>query len=472
MTNLPTPLFTGRHAFSSRAGARRGLSLLVLIISIVVAMAGPSVAEPDTSPPVLSGISLASGGPFGAGESVTMQWAVTDDVGVKYVGVALRDAAGKSHYITGYNAVTSASTTIDSSWANGPVTVESIQVIDTADNQAYYTPGGQVSYYPSGSGTHAIDFSALTFRIGAEPIDTAPPVLSEFDFTPQAVDVASGAKTVTVTARVTDATGTEAPVMLIGSDTTTQSAGFGTMTLVSGSAKDGVWSRVVTIPATAAPGSWTVKIYPLDDTLGNGESEFHHHPTKLTVANGPEAPVATAPDAPTQVRASRGNASAVVSWSAPADNGSPITSYTVTSSPGGRSIEVSGDTTRAVITGLNNGTPYTFTVTATNAAAPSPASAPSTAVTPASRPGRVAKPTVKVDGRTAVIRWSAARAGGSPLTGYRLTLNGKTRTVGPSVSKLALKRLKPGRYKVKVAAINAVGVGSASYIATFRVRTG
>lgn len=54
--------------------------------------------------------------------------------------------------------------------------------------------------------------------------DTSAPVLSEFDFTPKTVDVAAGSKTLTVTARVTDASGTNAPTMLIGSDTTTQSA--------------------------------------------------------------------------------------------------------------------------------------------------------------------------------------------------------------------------------------------------------
>ena len=39
---------------------------------------------------------------------------------------------------------------------------------------------------------------------------------------------------------------------------------------------------------------------------------------------------ATVPDAPTAVTATPGNASAVVSWSAPTDGGSAITGYTVT----------------------------------------------------------------------------------------------------------------------------------------------
>ncbi len=43
---------------------------------------------------------------------------------------------------------------------------------------------------------------------------------------------------------------------------------------------------------------------------------------------------ATAPAAPTGVTAAKGNAQATITWTPPADGGSPITSYTVTSSAG------------------------------------------------------------------------------------------------------------------------------------------
>ncbi|MCA1706064.1 MAG: fibronectin type III domain-containing protein [Actinobacteria bacterium] len=90
-----------------------------------------------------------------------------------------------------------------------------------------------------------------------------------------------------------------------------------------------------------------------------------------------------APDAPTGVIAKPANASATVSWSAPPSNGSPITKYTVTSSPG--SVTAVTSSTAATVFGLTNGTSYTFTVTATNAYGTSPPSAPSNAVTP--KPG-------------------------------------------------------------------------------------
>ncbi|WP_460455299.1 fibronectin type III domain-containing protein, partial [Arthrobacter bambusae] len=108
-----------------------------------------------------------------------------------------------------------------------------------------------------------------------------------------------------------------------------------------------------------------------------------------SAASAPVTPAApTAPSPPTGVAATAGNASAVVSWTAPANGGSPITSYAVTPSSGGTAlapVTVTGNppSTTATVTGLTNGTAYTFTVTATNTVGTSPASAASAPVTPA-----------------------------------------------------------------------------------------
>jgi outer membrane protein OmpA-like peptidoglycan-associated protein len=92
----------------------------------------------------------------------------------------------------------------------------------------------------------------------------------------------------------------------------------------------------------------------------------------------------SAPDAPTSVTATAGNAVATVSWTAPATTGgSAVTSYTVTATPGGATCVASAPATTCDVTGLTNGTAYTFAVTATNNTGPSSASSSSASVTPA-----------------------------------------------------------------------------------------
>ena len=102
----------------------------------------------------------------------------------------------------------------------------------------------------------------------------------------------------------------------------------------------------------------------------------------VKITEDPEVYIAiTKPDAPTGVSAtSGGNASTTVSWTAPSEGGSAITLYTVISNAGQSCTSV---TTSCSITGLTNGTPYTFTVTATNTIGVSDASLTSTAATPA-----------------------------------------------------------------------------------------
>ena len=95
---------------------------------------------------------------------------------------------------------------------------------------------------------------------------------------------------------------------------------------------------------------------------------------------------ASPPSAPQNVTASPATSQALVSWSAPSSNGgSQITGYTITpyiGSTAQTATTVGGSTTSATITGLTNGTSYTFTVKATNSVGTGPESSPSAAITP------------------------------------------------------------------------------------------
>jgi len=98
----------------------------------------------------------------------------------------------------------------------------------------------------------------------------------------------------------------------------------------------------------------------------------------------------TAPGPPTNVTAAPGDSSASVVWTAPAsDGGSPITGYTVSAFTGGVPTGITvpaGNGTQALVTGLTNGIPYTFSVHATNAIGNGPESLQSAAVTPSAAP--------------------------------------------------------------------------------------
>jgi hypothetical protein len=87
------------------------------------------------------------------------------------------------------------------------------------------------------------------------------------------------------------------------------------------------------------------------------------------------------PDAPTAVEATGGDASASVSFTPPANvGGSAISEYYAVSNPD--RVTVSGASSPINVTGLTNGTAYTFAVWALNTYGPGPFSAASGSVSP------------------------------------------------------------------------------------------
>lgn len=107
------------------------------------------------------------------------------------------------------------------------------------------------------------------------------------------------------------------------------------------------------------------------NAVGAGEASV---PTDPVIPHPPMPP-----GSPTGVVGAPRDGGVSVSWQAPQDDGgSAISGYTVTSNPDGSTCTTTGATS-CVVAGLTNGTPYSFTVTATNAAgtsAASPASEP------------------------------------------------------------------------------------------------
>jgi hypothetical protein len=160
-----------------------------------------------------------------------------------------------------------------------------------------------------------------------------------------------------------------------------------------------------------------------------------------------------------------------LSWSAPTDQGTAITGYTLAISPapaGGASTQTVTGTTYTW-TGLSNGTGYTFTVAATNNAGttlPGPASA---AVVPFGKPLTPAAPTaVSAPGSgTAVVTWAAPGDNGSAITGYSIQVfqNGTSTqavSAGAAATSTTINVTNGDTYTFTVTAINAAGSSAAS----------
>jgi len=149
----------------------------------------------------------------------------------------------------------------------------------------------------------------------------------------------------------------------------------------------------------------------------------------------------TVPGAPTAVTAATAGATAInVSWTAPASNGgSPITLYTVISTPGNLTCTSTPPATTCQVAGITGGsTSYTFTVTATNAVGNSVASAPSNPAT-SLRPGSFA---IRLDNsRPYTYRLPAGMMSSTEqLTMTIVGVNGKqvwSKTVNPAADKVS-----------------------------------
>jgi hypothetical protein len=160
-------------------------------------------------------------------------------------------------------------------------------------------------------------------------------------------------------------------------------------------------------PAWSAP--------PSTDQRGTGFPRLIGARVDIGAVEGTGAPNPTPTPTPTpvfpagvprDVAATAGDRSATVAWQVPTTTGSfPVSAYQVTSTPGGQSCLTTA--LSCTVTGLGNGTSYTFRVKALNGAGWGASSEPSNAVTPWAEP----KPAIMIagtrSGRTIAITGEA-----------------------------------------------------------------
>lgn len=185
-----------------------------------------------------------------------------------------------------------------------------------------------------------------------------------------------------------------------------------------------------------------------------------------------KAKASAAPGPPTNVAAAPSDATAKVSFTAPADDGgSAITHYTaLCSSPDVEAKGAQGKASPVVVPGLAGGHTYTCKVSATNANGTSDASDPSNSFAALAVPGSpTAAGAVPYDSGVAKVNWDAPKSnGGSPLTGYVVTpYRGSNAQPSITYNSTATTQLISGLpnghpYTFAVKARNAVGTSAES----------
>ncbi len=125
--------------------------------------------------------------------------------------------------------------------------------------------------------------------------DVIPPTLVAFDFTPKSVDTTNSSREITLTAHVTDnLSGLNFLFVQFKGPTTNQylSVWFQAAQRISGSAQDGFYQTVATLPAYSEYGTWSIVSVEMRDDLGN--DAFFGSPSEVaalgfpaTFTNGP-----------------------------------------------------------------------------------------------------------------------------------------------------------------------------------------
>ena len=185
---------------------------------------------------------------------------------------------------------------------------------------------------------------------------------------------------------------------------------------------------------------------------------------KGTASNSVNVIPNVTPDAPTNLTATPGNTTVLLSYIAPSGT---ITNYQYSSDNGTNWTSI-GVVTSYTVTGLTNGTTYTFIVRAQNAIGYGAATSPVT-VTPATTPSA---PTSLITSRGGsgilIITFTAGSTGGTAITNYQYATSTDGYTTYTSVTSFTtttatIAGLTNGTsYTFKLRAVNTVGNGAVS----------
>ncbi|KQX97256.1 hypothetical protein ASD22_08165 [Rhodanobacter sp. Root480] len=397
ITYTPTPGYAGPDSFTYTASNSAGTSSPA---TVTVTVSPPTILYTPTVPPhAVAGAAYSHSIANASGGTAPYTYAVSS--GVPPSGLALASDGTISGTSTAVGTFTFQVVATDNSDGTGPFSSAPASITLTVDAptialaptsvpsgtvNAVYTPlpiiatGGTAPYTYTVAGTLPTGVTLSSSGV----LSGTPTQAGSFPITITAADSSTGpdapysgsrAYTLTIIGPTINVAPASLPGATVGTAyTQTVSASGGTAPYsfaATGSIPPGlsVSSNGTLSGTPTIAGDFTFSIVATDAQSFTGNRTYVVHVAAI------------APDAPTIGTATAGDASAVVSFTPPAsDGGTPITGYTVTSSPGG--ITASGVGSPITVTGLTNGTTYTFTVTATNSEGTGAVSAASNSVTP------------------------------------------------------------------------------------------
>jgi titin len=235
----------------------------------------------DTNPPVLRSLDFSpapvdtTAGPA----TVTITARICDDLAgsakyYPYSGLVLRSPSGRQSLY--------ASFTEQSRTAGGPLdgTYQVKVVLPQYSEAGLWTATVTLSDALNNTATLSSgQLAAAGFPAGVNQTgtlsDTAPPVLRNLTLEPGSVDTSGDARTISVTARITDDLSglapTARPSLSFRSPSGRQMASA-SLTLQSGSGQDGIWAGSTAIPRYSETGTWVAAGVYFNDVNGNAAS--------------------------------------------------------------------------------------------------------------------------------------------------------------------------------------------------------